>query len=80
MASGGAPLSQAEWAAKVREWFPELSDRRARSSAFGEIARHHDYVAEHLGTTQARRLHIAASPTECRTTPPDLNAQLPWPA
>src|SRR5450830_23373 len=28
---GGAPLSQAEWAARVRAWFPELTDPRARS-------------------------------------------------
>src|SRR5450756_2597751 len=28
---GGPPLSQAEWAARVSAWFPELSDPRARS-------------------------------------------------
>ena len=44
MAPGGASLSQAEWAEKVREWFPELSDPRARSSAFGQIAPHHTYI------------------------------------
>lgn len=57
MAPGGPALSAAEWAAKVREWFPELSDPRARSSVHGEIARHHDYVAEHLGTTTLATIH-----------------------
>ena len=57
MVPGGSPLSQAEWAEKVREWFPELTDPRARSSAFGEIARHHDYVAEHLGETTLATIH-----------------------
>jgi transposase len=57
MVPGGSQLSQAEWAEKVREWFPELTDPRARSSAFGEIARHHDYVAEHLGETTLATIH-----------------------
>jgi transposase len=57
MAPGGASLSQAEWAEKVREWFPELSDPRARSSAFGQIAPHHTYIEKHLPTTTLATIH-----------------------
>ena len=54
---GGAPLSQAEWAAKVRAWFPELTDPRARSSMHGEIAPFHDYIEKHLPTTTLATIH-----------------------
>jgi len=30
MAPGGPPLSEAEWDARVRAWFPELADTRLR--------------------------------------------------
>jgi len=54
---GGAPLSQAEWAAKVRAWFPELTDPRARSSVHGEITPFHDYIGKHLPTTTLATIH-----------------------
>jgi len=57
MVPGGPALSGAEWAERVREWFPELADPRARSSVHGEIARHHDYVAELLPTTTVATIH-----------------------
>ncbi|MEI6450617.1 MAG: hypothetical protein WCP98_11810 [Actinomycetes bacterium] len=67
MTPGGAPLSRGEWAEKVQAWFPELTDPRARSSAFGQIALFHDYIAEHLAETTPSTVHqrlatIAASP------------------
>ena len=57
MAPGGAPLCQAQWAARVEAWFPELSDPRARSSAFGQIAPFHDYIKEHLPETTLATIH-----------------------
>jgi transposase len=57
MVPGGPTLSQAEWAEKVREWFPELTDPRARSSAFGQIAPHHTYIEKHLATNTLATIH-----------------------
>ncbi len=57
MAPGGASLSQVQWAARVEAWFPELSDPRARSSAFGQIAPFHDYIKEHLPETTLATIH-----------------------
>jgi hypothetical protein len=44
----GPPLSDAEWAARVREWFPELADTRLRQVTWPAIAEHHDYIAAQL--------------------------------
>ncbi|MFA4965489.1 MAG: hypothetical protein WC709_07630 [Thermoleophilia bacterium] len=57
MVPGGAPFSAAEWAARVREWFPELSDPRARSSVHGQIAPFHDYIERHLPETTLVTIH-----------------------
>lgn len=45
---GGPPLSEAEWAACVREWFPELADPRLRQVTWPAIAEHHEYIAAQL--------------------------------
>jgi transposase len=57
MTPKGTRLSAAEWAAKVREWFPELTDPRARSSVHGQIAPFHDYIEKHLATTTLATIH-----------------------
>ena len=57
MAPGGAPLSQAQWAAKVSAWFPEITDPRARSSVHGQIAPFHDYIKKHLPETTLATIH-----------------------
>jgi transposase len=57
MTPGGPALSAAEWAAKVREWFPELADPRARSSVHGQIAPFHDYLKKNLGKTTLATIH-----------------------
>ena len=79
MAPGGAPLSQAEWAAKVQAWFPELSDPRARSSAFGRVAPFHDYIKKHLPETTLatihQRLRGRTRPCGERRQPAPLRAQ-----
>ena len=52
---GGPPVSEAGWAALVREWFPQLADTRLRQVTWGEIGRHRDYIAAQLkaGVTKA---------------------------
>lgn len=53
----GASLSHEEWAARVKEWFPELTDPRVRSSTFGEIARHEEYIRDHLSVNTLATIH-----------------------
>ena len=55
LAPGGPPVSEAGWAALVREWFPQLTDTRLRQVTWGEIAVHRDYIAGQLkaGVTKA---------------------------
>jgi transposase len=52
---GGAPLGEADWSARVREWFPELADTRLRQVTWPEIAKHHEFIAAQLaaGVTAA---------------------------
>jgi transposase len=35
---GGPPVSETEWAQRVREWFPELADARLRQVTWPQIA------------------------------------------
>jgi transposase len=55
--SGGAPSSDEEWARRVKKWFPELSDPRARSSVSSEIARFDPYIREHLPVNTLATIH-----------------------
>ncbi len=48
MRPGGPPLGEAEWAARVREWFPELADTRLRQVTWPAIAAHHEYITGQL--------------------------------
>jgi transposase len=52
---GGPPLVQAEWAALVLGWFPQLADTSLRQVTWPEIAAHHEYIVAQLkaGVTQA---------------------------
>jgi len=52
---GGPPASEAEWAARVREWFPELADIRLRQVTWPAIAAHHEFITGQLeaGVTMA---------------------------
>jgi hypothetical protein len=45
---GDPPLSEAQWAIRVREWFPELADTRYRQVTWPAIAEHHEYIATQL--------------------------------
>lgn len=54
---GGPALSQAEWAALVRGWFPELVDARARSLTYPVIDAHRERIEEMLKTNTATTVH-----------------------
>jgi hypothetical protein len=61
MAPGGPPLGEAEWDAKVREWFPELADTRLRQVTWPAIEPHHDRMqvqqaVADSGSAQGNRL------------------------
>jgi transposase len=45
---GGPALSEEQWAAKVREWFPELADARLRQVTWPAIEPYHDYICGQL--------------------------------
>jgi transposase len=45
---GGPPISRDEWAERVRGWFPELVDARARSFTYPEINEHRERIGELL--------------------------------
>jgi transposase len=55
MRPGGPPISQAQWAALVTDWFPQLTDTTLRQTTWPEIAKHHEYITTQLkaGVTQA---------------------------
>ena len=45
---GGAPMSEAEWAGRVRAWFPEPADTSLRQVTWPAIAGHRDYITGQL--------------------------------
>ena len=53
----GAHVSREEWARRVKQWFPELTDPRARSSTFGDIAAHNEYIGNHLTVNTLATIH-----------------------
>jgi transposase len=54
---GGPALSQAEWGALVRGWFPELVDARARSLTYATIHEHHERIKGMLETNTVSTVH-----------------------
>ncbi len=54
---GGPPLSPSQWAALVKEWFPELVDPRHRSLSHSAIDAHRDRIAEMLTTNTVTTVH-----------------------
>jgi transposase len=52
---GGPVLAQADWAALVMGWFPQLVDTSLRQVTWPQIAVHHEYIVEMLeaGVTRA---------------------------
>lgn len=54
---GGPPIAPAVWAARVREWFPELVVPDLRHPTFAEIARHHERIKVDLEHCTATTVH-----------------------
>lgn len=52
---GGPPMSQADWAPLVKEWFPHLTDTRLRQVTWPDFDKHREYIVEMLrsGVTKA---------------------------
>lgn len=52
---GGPPMTEAEWAALVKEWFPHLTDTQLRQVTWPEFDKHREYIVEMLraGVTKA---------------------------
>lgn len=53
----GLVLDRAGWAARVAEWFPELSDARARSSTWPALEAHRDLIKSMIETNTAATAH-----------------------
>ena len=54
---GGPPLSRDQWAALVRDWFPELTDPRARSLTHAVIDAHRERIGDMLKSNKATTVH-----------------------
>ena len=50
LAPGGPPLARDEWAERVRGWFPELVDAKARSLTYPVIDAHRERIEAMLAT------------------------------
>nr|WP_211264334.1 IS21 family transposase [Streptosporangium amethystogenes] len=53
----GPPMSQADWAALIKRWFPELADSALRQITWPEIDKHRDYIKGLLGTVTVTTIH-----------------------
>lgn len=53
----GLVLDRAGWAARVAEWFPELSDARARSSTWPVLEPHRELIGKMLATNTVSTVH-----------------------
>ncbi|MEU6768100.1 IS21 family transposase [Streptomyces sp. NPDC046853] len=54
---GGPPITEADWAKLIKEWFPGLADRRLRQVTWPEIDKHRDYIKSLLGTVTVSTIH-----------------------
>jgi len=54
---GGPVVSEEQWRALVREWFPALVDTRLRQPSWPEIARHHDRIRQLVGVVPMSVIH-----------------------
>ncbi len=57
MVPGGPPVSEEEWRAKIRTWFPALYDTRLVRPTWGEIAEHHETIEKLVGVVPASVIH-----------------------
>jgi transposase len=57
MVPGGPPVSEEQWRAKVRGWFPSLADTRLRQPSWSEIARYHEAINKLVGVVPISVIH-----------------------
>ena len=57
MAPGGPPVSQEQWRALARQWFPQLAGTGIRQVSWREIAVHHDRIAGLLAVVPVSVIH-----------------------
>lgn len=54
---GGPAITEEEWRAKVRTWFPVLYDTRLSRPSWPEIARHHETIKTLVGVVPVSVIH-----------------------
>ena len=57
MAPGGPPVSEEQWRALARQWFPQLAGTGIRQVSWREIAVHHDRIAGLLPVVPVSVIH-----------------------
>jgi len=57
MAPGGPPVTEEQWRALARGWFPQLAGTGIRQVSWREIAAHHDRIAGLLGVVPVSVIH-----------------------
>jgi transposase len=57
MTPGGPAVSEEQWRASVRVWFPARVDTRLRQPSWGEIDRHRERIEALLGVVPASVIH-----------------------
>lgn len=57
LAPGGRSVSEQQWRAMAREWFPSLAGTRLRQPSWGQIAAHHDRIERLLGVVPVSVIH-----------------------
>ena len=54
---GGPPIGEEAWRAMVRGWFPQLYDTRLVRPTWGDITKHHEYIADLVGVVPVSVIH-----------------------
>ncbi|WP_406481913.1 hypothetical protein [Streptomyces sp. NBC_01615] len=57
MTPGGPPMSEADWAELIKDWFPQAADKRLRQVTWPEIDKHLEYIKPLLGTVTVSTIH-----------------------
>ncbi len=57
MAPGGPPVSEEQWRALARQWFPQVAGTGVRQVSWREIAVHHDRIAGLVGVVPVSVIH-----------------------
>ena len=57
MVPGGPPVTEEQWRALARQWFPQLAGTGIRQVSWREIAVHHDRIAGLLPVVPVSVIH-----------------------